>query len=233
MLRDVFYYGAKPNVHPREQYAESFDDARQKCTTEHFWIVNEFCDYTGFDWDFDFEFLPDEDVWAENHCNIWPSYHQKDSGTWLCSCEQYDLNLLIYRNDVNPIKRKNEKNECWVELDRVDHTKFDFSWHPDPTDPPYIYKWGSKFAPVQLKTCLEYHVEGATDIKYMSNIVELLPDTDRYIEHQNIGKNKFDMSWRPDPMDPPLNYVWGNNPTGSINADSNGFPHSRSPASAN
>ena len=210
MLRDVFYYGSKPNVHPREQYAESFDDARKKCTTEHFWIINEFCDYRGFDWDWDFEFLPDEDVWAEQHTNIWPSQHQKDSGTWLCSCEEYDLTLLIYRGDVNVVKRKNIKTSNWVELDTVDPMKFDFSWHPDPTDPPYIYKWGSKFAPVQLKTCLAYHVEGATEVKYMTSIVELLPQTDRWIEHQAIDKTKFDMSWRPDPMDPPLNYVWGN-----------------------
>jgi len=210
MLRDVFYYGDKPNVHPREQYAESFDDARQKSTTEHFWIINEFCDYRGFDWDWDFEFLPDEDVWAEQHTNIWPSQHQKDSGTWLCSSEEYDLNLFIYRNDVTPIKRKNIKTSNWVEFDLIDQTKFDFSWHPDPTDPPYIYKWGSKFAPAQLKTCLEYHVEGATRIKYMTSIVELLPDTDRWIEHQAIDKTKFDMSWRPDPMDPPFIYIWGN-----------------------
>ena len=44
MLRDVFYYGNKPNVHPRERFADSLEDAREKCTTEHFWIINEFCD---------------------------------------------------------------------------------------------------------------------------------------------------------------------------------------------
>ena len=41
MLRDVFYYGNKPNVHPREQFAESLEDARQKATTRDFWIINE------------------------------------------------------------------------------------------------------------------------------------------------------------------------------------------------
>ena len=208
MLRDVFYLNNKPNVHPRERFAESVDDARQKSTTEHFWIINEFCEYHNFDWDFDFEFLPDEDVWAENHNNVWPSQHQKDSGTWLCPKEHSDL--IIYRSDVDPVIRKNEKTARWVELDKIDHTKFDFSWHPDITDPPYIYKWGSKFAPVQLKSCLEYHVENATTVKYMSNIVELLPETDRWIEHQLIDESKFDMSWRPDPLDPILNYVWGN-----------------------
>ena len=208
MLRDVFYYGAKPNVHPRERHAESLIDARTKASTSHFWIINEFCDYKNFDWDFDFEFLPDEDVWAEEHNNVWPSQHQKDSGTWLCPKEHSDL--IIYRADVNPVRRKNDKTDNWVELDLIDQSKFDFSWHPDPSDPAYIYKWGNKFAPVQFKTVLEYHVEGATQVKYMDSIAELLPELDRWVEVQPIDKDKFDMSWRPDPMDTPFIYIWGN-----------------------
>ena len=149
MLRDVFYYGNKPNVHPREKFATSLEDARSQCTTEHFWIINEYCDYRNFDWDFDFEFLPDEDVWAEEHNNIWSSTHQKDSGTWLCPEKHSDI--IIYRADVEPIKRKNVKNDNWVLLDLVDETKFDFSWHPDPTDPPFIYAWGCKYFPVELQ----------------------------------------------------------------------------------
>ena len=209
MLRDVFYYGKKPNVHPREKFAENLADAKVQSTTEHFWIINEFCDYRGFDWDFDFEFLPDEDVWAEDHYNVWPSQHQKDSGTWLCNTDN-NAPLIIYRADVSPVIRKNLKNDNWVELDNVDHTKFDFSWHPDPTDPPYIYKWGSKFSPVQLKTCLEYRTPGATQIKYMDHIVELLSNSDCWVEFYKVDKDKFDMSWRPNPLDPPFIYVWGN-----------------------
>jgi hypothetical protein len=207
MLRDVFYYNTKPNVHPREQFAENLDDARSKATTSDFWIINEFCDYRNFDWDFDFEFLPDEDVWAEDHNNVWPSQHQKDSGTWLCPKEHSDT--IIYRGDVEIVLYKNNKNDNWVELDLIDHSKFDFSWHPDPTDPPFIYKWGCKFFPAQFKHVLEYRVPGATQEKYMSSVVELLP-TDCWVEHQAIDKHKFDMSWRPDPMDPPFIYVWGN-----------------------
>jgi hypothetical protein len=209
MLRDVFYYGKKPNVHPREQYAENLQDARDRATTEHFWIINEFCNYRNFDWNFDFEFLPDEDVWAEEHNNVWPSQHQKDSGTWLCPKEHSDV--IIYRNDVDPVIRKNEKqSENWVELDLIDHTKFDFSWHPDPSEPPYIYKWGCKFFPTELKHVLEYHVSGATQTKYMNSIVQLLPQQDLWIEHQEIDKHRFDMSWRPNPLVPPYIYIWGN-----------------------
>lgn len=207
-MRDVFYYGAKPNVHPRERPASNLDDARYQSMTEHFWIINEFCDYENFDWDFAFEFLPDEDVWAEEHNNIWPSQHQRDSGTWLCAKEYSDI--IIYRSELDPIKRKNEIHSNWVEYEKIDHSKFDFSWHPDPSSPPYIYKWGCKFFPVELKPCLEYHVEGATDIKYMDTIVELLPEWDKWLFHQSPDPNKFDFSWRPDPRDPPYIYVWGN-----------------------
>lgn len=208
MLRDVFYYGSKPNVHPREQFAENLADARLKATTRDFWIINEFCDYRNFDWDFDFEFLPDEDVWAEDHNNVWPSQHQKDSGTWLCPKVHSDV--IIYRNDVDPVIRKNEKNNNWVELDAIDHNKFDFSWHPDPTDPPYIYKWPCKFFPAEFKHVLEYHVSGATQEKYMNTIAELVPEYYRWVEHQAVDKSRFDMSWRPNPLDSPFIYVWGN-----------------------
>jgi hypothetical protein len=141
MLRDVFYYGEKPNAHPREKLATSLGDARQQCTTEHFWIINEYCDYRGFDWDWDFEFLQDEDVWAEEHNNVWPSQHQKDSGTWLCPKQPSEI--IIYRADVDVVKRKNEKNDNWVLLNPVNETDFDFSWHPDDSSPPYSYQFGT------------------------------------------------------------------------------------------
>ena len=206
MLRDVFYFNQKPNVHPREKPAKNLADARAQATTEHFWIINEHCDYRGFDWDFDFEFLPDEDVWAEEHNNVWPSQHQKDSGTWLCPLEHSDI--IVYRNDVGIVYRRVEPAN-WVFLDSVDRTKFDLSWHPDPTDPPYIYKWGCKYFPAEIKHVLEYRVENATETKYMRETVELLP-TEYWIEHQKIDREQFDFSWRPDPLDPPYTYVWGN-----------------------
>jgi hypothetical protein len=207
MVRDVFYYGKKPNVHPREQYAKNLAEARSKSTTEHFWIINEFCDYMGFDWEFDFEFLPDEDVWAENHNNVWPSIHQKDSGTWLCSKKNSDV--IIYRADVNPVKRKKEITDHWKFLDLIDKTNWDFSWHPDPTDPPYIYVWGNKHVDGRLKPTLEYHVPGATEKKYMSDVVPVLPIWDSWENYSESDKIKFDFTWRPNPTSPPYIYQFG------------------------
>jgi hypothetical protein len=208
MLRDVFYYGSKPNAHPREKYAIDLADARSQCTTEHFWIINEYCDYTNFDWDWDFDFLPDEEVWTGSHNNVWPSQFQKDSGTRLCPEEHSDI--LIYRADVAPILRKNIKNDNWVLLDNINENKFHFGWHPDPYDPPYIYKWGSNLYPVEIKAYLEYHVKGATQVKYMTEVVELLPEWDKWVEVQPVDKESFDFSWRPDPREPAYIYTWGN-----------------------
>ena len=205
MLRDVFYYGIKPNVHPREKFAKNLKDARDQATTEYFWIINEYCDYTNFDWDFDFDFLPDDDVWAQDHNNVWPSQHQKDSGTWLCPKKISEV--IIYRSDVDIVRRKPIK-ENFVILQKVDTSKFDFSWHPDPTDPPYIYCWGNKFFPPQFGHALEYHVKNATEVKYMSTVVELLPNLDNYEVFDDI--EFFDFSWIPDPGSPPYIYVWGN-----------------------
>ena len=208
MLRDVFYYGNKPNVHPREKHAIDLVDARQQATTEHFWIINEYCDYTNFDWDWDFDFLPDEEVWTGEHNNVWPNKQNKDSGTWLCSTQYSDI--IIYRADVEPVNRKNTKHNNWVILDKIDETKFDFSWEPNPYDPPYIYKWGCKFYPAEIKHYVEYHVEGATNIKYMPDVVELSPEWDKWKINYSIDKSSFDFSWRPDPREPAFIYMFGN-----------------------
>ena len=207
MLRDVFYYGNKPNVHPREKFATSLEDARSQSTTEHFWIINEYCDYRNFEWEWDFEFLPDEDVWAEEHNNVWPSQHQKDSGTWLCSSEPSEI--IIYRADVETVKRKNQLNDNWVLLELVDETKFDFSWHPDPTDPAYIYVWGNQWYSGKIMPTVEYRVTGATEIKYIENsLATLIPQPEKFKINTDI--ESFDFSWVPDPTSPPYIYMWGN-----------------------
>lgn len=205
MLRDVFYYGKKPNVHPREKYAKNFDDAKKQCSTEHFWIINEFCDYRGFDWNFDFEFLPDEDVWAEAHINIWPSQHQKDSGTWLCHCDCSEIK--IYRADVDPVKRKNEINDHWIIPRDCDVSKFDFSWHPDSTENPYIYQFGTQW---QKTGGPKYVAPGATEVKYINTqIAHRLSSDANWYNPFNVDTTCFDFSWHPDDTSPPYIYQFG------------------------
>ena len=55
----------------------------------------------------------------------------------------------------------------WTIPDTVDTTTFDFSWRPDPGDPPYIYQFGTQH---QRTGGPQYLVAGATDIKYVDQI---------------------------------------------------------------
>jgi len=208
MIRDVFYYGNKPNAHPREKHAIDLADARQQCTTEHFWIINEYCDYTNFDWDWDFDFLPDDEVWTSEHNNVWPSHYQKDSGTWLCS--EQDSEIIIYRADVEPIPRKNAQN-YWKIHYEIDKSSFDFHWHPDPTSPPYIYVFGNTQYLAEIMPTVEYHVPGATEYKFIEDIsmrAKLSPNSTRFEHLENC--DGIDYSWHPDPWSPPYIYAWGN-----------------------
>ena len=131
MLRDVFYYGNKPNCHPREQYAKDLAHARELATTEHFWIINDTTDYTNFKWDWDFCYLPNEDVWAEEHNNVWPSKWNRDSGTWLCHKNHSDT--IVYRTEVKPLFRK-------PELDV-------FTWYPELNEIKHIHNFRTYLVP--------------------------------------------------------------------------------------
>jgi hypothetical protein len=55
----------------------------------------------------------------------------------------------------------------WTVPGRVDTATFDFSWRPDPGDPPYVYQFGTQH---QRTGGPVYTVTGATDIKYVDQI---------------------------------------------------------------
>lgn len=203
MLRDVFYYGSQPNVHPRERWVSSFDEAKRLSTTEHFWIINEFCDYKNFDWDFDFEDLSTEDDWASEHINIWPSNWQKDSGTWLCHVNCQDI--IIYRTDVTPIQRHNRVHDKWSNTEKFSTDRFDYGWHPDPSEPPFIYQFGTQWEKTHGPV---YNEPGGTEIKYITSPVAIMnPDMTNWKLTENV--TGFDYSWHPDGTAPPYIYQFG------------------------
>jgi hypothetical protein len=109
-----------------------------------------------------------------------------------------------YMGEVNVVPEWNR----WVENQPVDRTKFDLCWRPDPREPAYIYVWGNQYIPAELRSTLEYHVPGATDRKYMPELVEVLPIAENWRIHQAV--DNFDFAWRPDPREPDYIYVWGN-----------------------
>jgi hypothetical protein len=88
----------------------------------------------------------------------------------------------------------------------IDEDKFDFSWKPNPKDPPYIYVWGNSYIDGKIKSTVEYQVDGATEKKYMDELVEVTPEWDRWDIPKNIDTTAFDFTWRPDPLD--ADFIW-------------------------
>lgn len=87
---------------------------------------------------------------------------------------------------------------------------FDYSWEPDPGDPPYIYVFGNQHWPAEIMPTVEYHVPGATERKFIEEPrATLAPTTEHWATITDLHFD-FDYSWCPDPGDPAYNYVFGN-----------------------
>ena len=188
---DVFYSGTKPNVFVHEREADSIEHAQKLSRTRYFWWINYLTDYTG--WDFLWEPVP----WESGQRHAWGSQWQKDAGTYLVPRAGYTE--TNYRKDAVLTRLPNAAN--WA------GTGIDQSWHPDPTEPPLIYQFGTQW---QKTGGPKYIVPGAVDIKY-----EHQPRVDKttqdpcWIVPDGIDTSAFDWTWHPDDTDPPYVYQFG------------------------
>ena len=95
-------------------------------------------------------------------------------------------------------------NNCWRILVECE---WDYSWVPDPGDPPYIYVFGNQWHRAEVMPTVEYHVPGATERKYVRWPRALLqPNTINWEIPNDIDPATVDTSWHPDPGDPPYIY---------------------------
>jgi hypothetical protein len=69
--------------------------------------------------------------------------------------------------------------ERWSVPDEVNSDAVDFSWHPNPLDPPYVYHFGTDW---QQSVGLTHTYPGATEIKFAGPI----PGTENALEIQDI-----------------------------------------------
>ena len=177
-----------------ERQADSIEHALKLSRTRYFWWIHYLADLDSWDWLF--EPLP----WQAEQRHAWPSQWQKDSGVYLVPRTGYiDTN---YHTDRTILRRPNSKN--WTIPAGLD--KWDTSWHPDPTDPPYQYQFATQWHELGGPV---YRVPGATDTKYINTpCAKLLPKHDNHW-HTKIDC-EWDYSWRPHPKDPPYVYVFGN-----------------------
>ena len=180
-----------------EQTAHDIEHARSLSRTRYFWWVNYLTDYTG--WDFLWEPVP----WESQYTHTWPSQHHEYSGTYLVP-KHTDSVEYKFHNCVLPLKPLSNNYKQLVE-----NIKFDWTWHPHPHDPPYIYVFGNQWWPATKMPTVEYHVPGAIDRKYMDYPQAVLLSNNNSNWHTLI-KCQWDYSWRPDPGDPPFIYVFGN-----------------------
>ena len=154
---DVFYSGIKPNQFAHEQVADSIDHARQLSRTRYFWWINYLTDYTNFD------FLYEPVPWESHQRHAWPSQWQKDAETYLVPKSGYSE--TNYR--TTPVLVRLPSRDNWAIPDTFDPDSFDFSWHPDTTEPGYIYQFGTQH---QRTGGPEYRVAGATDLKFCDQV---------------------------------------------------------------
>lgn len=118
--------------------------------------------------------------WEAHQRHAWPSQWQKDSGTYLIPKHGYtDTN---YRTDLTvPVDKPSNQ---WHVPDGVDVNGFDYTWHPDPTEPPYIYQFGTQW---QKTGGPRYQVPGATEVKYVQqSSVKVVPKATGIIEIDHL-----------------------------------------------
>ena len=155
---DVFYSGTKPNLFAHEQAVDTIEQAQQQSRTRFFWFVNYLCDYT------DFDFLWEPVPWQSHQRHAWPSQWQKSSGTYLVPKQDYTE--TYYRTET-PVPRIRKIENVWVVPDGADVSTFDWTWHPDDTEPPYIYQFGTQHQRTGGPQCC---ISNATDTKYVDQI---------------------------------------------------------------
>ena len=189
---DIFYSGIKPNVSSHEREARDIEHARELSRTRYFWWINYLTDYTGFD------FLYEPVPWESHQRHAWPSQWQKDSETYLIPKLGYSE--TNYRS--TPVLKRLGNDVNWRRVGLID-----ISWHPDPTDPPMIYQFGTQWQKTGGPT---YVVPGATDIKYVDQprVCKTVADNNWKIP-EFVDTTTFDFTWHPDDTDPPYIYQFG------------------------
>lgn len=87
-----------------------------------------------------------------------PSQHQSASGVVYWQIGASDIKLI----SPFAVKALPDKTN-WHVPEEINPATIDYSWHPNPLDPPYVYHFGTDY---QQSVGLTYTVPGATEIKF-------------------------------------------------------------------
>ena len=188
---DVFYSGTKPNQFAHECEADSIAHAQSMCRTRYFWWITYLADYSTFD------FLWEPVPWQSHQRHAWASQWQKDSGVYLIP-QDWNADDTNYHESPVIIRLPSYKYWNNTEFD------FDYSWHPDATEPSMIYQFGTQW---QKTGGPQYSVPTAVDVKYVSQprVDKTTVDT-HWCTPAGVDTSTFDFTWHPDSTDPPYIY---------------------------
>ena len=94
-------------------------------------------------------------------------------------------------------------NINWHVPDNVDPVSVDFSWVPDPGDPPYIYEFATQW---QSNGGAVYTVPGAVERKYVDIPHRRLSNTVNWQVPDTVDSASVDYSWHPSNTEQPFVY---------------------------
>jgi hypothetical protein len=98
-------------------------------------------------------------------------------------------------------------DQNWTIPEGIDINSFDFSWTPDPTEPPYIYEFGTQW---QKTGGPVYTVPGAQERKYIAQPRATKVNQDLYWHVPNgADVDSFDWTWHPDATEQAYIYQFG------------------------
>ena len=181
-----------------EQQADSVEHAQKLSRTRYFWWVTYLADLST--WDFLWEPVP----WEKHQRHAWPSQWQRDAGVYLVP---RDWNGAETNYHTAPAIHRKPDLDLWSVPNNVNIMQFDFSWHPDPSDPElYQYhfptQWQNTGGPVYRGTASVKLVADQTAVAQQ--------DRTNWKIYENINEQQWDWSWHPDALEPPYIYVFGN-----------------------
>ena len=177
-----------------ERQVESIEQAQKQSRTRYFWWITYLADLT--DWNFLWEPVP----WQSHQRHAWASQWQKDSGVYLVP---RDWNGQDTNYHESPIITRLPSTSCW----NNNKFEFDYSWHPDYTEPPMIYQFGTQW---QKTGGPQYRVPKGVDIKYVNQPrVHKTKVDQHWTTPAGVDTSMFDFTWHPDATDPPYIYQFG------------------------
>ena len=126
------------------------------CRTGRYWYIYGDNDYNGFD--FGWRNPP----WEDHHIHVFPSQWQRNGEVYLANKDTVSNCEWNFRSEQKVVRLTNK--DKWIIPDNIDDSEFDYSWHPDRTEPEYEYhfptQWQREGGPIY---------PGTAGVKYMTD----------------------------------------------------------------